>query len=156
MGGDPIRLRAAAQLPFACQRRLVDTGSSWDLGAKLQPVSLCPLGLGDWLVTVQVTDSDGATALCLSVVFRVENQISTRPSWVRSWLQSACSPGVITASQVCQGGVCQAPSCSDGVQNGLETGTDCGGPCPACPVVCNEQNYQAERRQPGNPRHLRQ
>jgi hypothetical protein len=47
-------------------------------------------------------------------------------------------------SQVCQGGVCQAPSCSDGVQNGTETGTDCGGPCPACPVVCNEQTYQAE------------
>jgi hypothetical protein len=25
------------------------------------------------------------------------------------------------------------PTCSDGVQNGLETGVDCGGACPACP-----------------------
>lgn len=28
---------------------------------------------------------------------------------------------------------CAVPSCTDGVRNGLETGTDCGGPtCPAC------------------------
>ena len=47
-------------------------------------------------------------------------------------------------SQVCQGGVCQAPSCWDGVQNGLETGTDCGGPCADCPTTCNEYAYQAE------------
>ncbi len=55
-----------------------------------------------------------------------------------------CSPGCTTgqscnvagdcASRVCTGGTCQAPTCSDGVENGLETGTDCGGPfCPACP-----------------------
>ncbi|MEM7572891.1 MAG: T9SS type A sorting domain-containing protein [Bacteroidota bacterium] len=31
-----------------------------------------------------------------------------------------------------------APTCDDGVQNGSETGIDCGGPdCPACPVTCN-------------------
>lgn len=29
------------------------------------------------------------------------------------------------------------PSCTDGIQNGDETGVDCGGSCPACPVVCN-------------------
>jgi hypothetical protein len=36
--------------------------------------------------------------------------------------------------------VCQAPTCTDGVKNGTETGIDCGGtgdvdggtPCPAC------------------------
>jgi len=44
MGGDPIRLRDAAQLQFACQRRLVDTGSSWDLGAKLQQLLLTGYG----------------------------------------------------------------------------------------------------------------
>jgi hypothetical protein len=27
---------------------------------------------------------------------------------------------------------CDAPSCSDGVQNGTETDVDCGGSCPAC------------------------
>jgi subtilisin family serine protease len=32
-------------------------------------------------------------------------------------------------------------TCTDGVQNGQETGVDCGGPsCPACPVVCYDGN----------------
>ncbi|MEO0627804.1 MAG: T9SS type A sorting domain-containing protein, partial [Bacteroidota bacterium] len=31
------------------------------------------------------------------------------------------------------------PTCSDGVQNGQETGVDCGGPdCPACPSGCSD------------------
>ncbi|MFT7588331.1 MAG: hypothetical protein ACI959_000538 [Limisphaerales bacterium] len=30
------------------------------------------------------------------------------------------------------------PSCFDGVQNGTETGVDCGGSCPACPTVCTD------------------
>jgi metallopeptidase family M12-like protein/type IX secretion system substrate protein len=35
----------------------------------------------------------------------------------------------------CGGG----PTCYDGVQNGEETGVDCGGPsCPACPEPCND------------------
>ncbi|MEM6724805.1 MAG: S8 family serine peptidase [Bacteroidota bacterium] len=30
------------------------------------------------------------------------------------------------------------PTCSDGIQNGQETGVDCGGPdCPSCPTGCN-------------------
>ncbi|MEO0468264.1 MAG: S8 family serine peptidase, partial [Bacteroidota bacterium] len=30
------------------------------------------------------------------------------------------------------------PTCTDGIQNGQETGIDCGGPdCPACPTGCN-------------------
>src|SRR5690606_15932155 len=28
--------------------------------------------------------------------------------------------------------LCKAPSCSDGVANGLESDVDCGGPCPPC------------------------
>jgi hypothetical protein len=37
------------------------------------------------------------------------------------------------ASGVCGGSlVCVAPSCSDGVQNGSETGQDCGGSCAPC------------------------
>jgi hypothetical protein len=36
---------------------------------------------------------------------------------------------------VCTANVCQAPTCTDGVQNGTETGLDCGGAtCPACPA----------------------
>ncbi len=36
----------------------------------------------------------------------------------------------------CGGG---GPTCTDGVQNGQETGVDCGGPtCPACPTNCTD------------------
>jgi YVTN family beta-propeller protein len=34
-------------------------------------------------------------------------------------------------------------ACSDGLRNGLETGVDCGGNCPACPV-CIPTSYEAE------------
>ena len=49
----------------------------------------------------------------------------------------ACAPGQglrDCESKVCTGGVCQAPTPSDGVQNGNETDVDCGGgaPAPAC------------------------
>ncbi len=34
---------------------------------------------------------------------------------------------------------CTEPTCDDNIQNGLETGVDCGGPdCPACPPSCND------------------
>lgn len=34
---------------------------------------------------------------------------------------------------------CSAPKCNDGVQNGTETGVDCGGSCPSCsPGVCDD------------------
>ena len=40
-----------------------------------------------------------------------------------------------TCTSPCGGG----PTCFDGVQNGEETGVDCGGPdCPACPEPCND------------------
>ena len=32
----------------------------------------------------------------------------------------------------CMFGVCQLPSCSDGIKNGNETDVDCGGTCPPC------------------------
>src|SRR6185436_12762472 len=36
------------------------------------------------------------------------------------------------------------PSCSDGVQNGNETGVDCGGSCAACSGSCSPRTYEAE------------
>jgi hypothetical protein len=43
------------------------------------------------------------------------------------------------------------PTCSDGVQNGNETGIDCGGSCPPCPViVCDAPtNLAAQSRKAG-------
>ena len=36
------------------------------------------------------------------------------------------------------GGGGTGPTCNDGIQNGQETGVDCGGPdCPSCPTGCN-------------------
>jgi hypothetical protein len=36
-------------------------------------------------------------------------------------------------SEVCTSNLCQAPACTDGVQNGTETDVDCGGgSCPGC------------------------
>ncbi len=35
-------------------------------------------------------------------------------------------------------GICVAPSCTDNVQNGTETGVDCGGSCSACNPTCTD------------------
>ncbi|NJL77416.1 MAG: T9SS type A sorting domain-containing protein [Saprospiraceae bacterium] len=56
-----------------------------------------------------------------------------------------CTDGIQNGNEtgVDCGGSCSAcpvePTCSDGIQNGQETGVDCGGPnCTACPTVfCN-------------------
>jgi len=53
-----------------------------------------------------------------------------------------CSDGIQNGNETgvdCGGSNCPpCPSCNDGVQNGDETGVDCGGPdCPACPT-CND------------------
>ena len=55
--------------------------------------------------------------------------------------KNACKDGEACAfhddcrSSVCYDGVCQAPNCTDAVQNGLETGIDCGGECSSpCPA----------------------
>ncbi|MFT3767107.1 MAG: DNRLRE domain-containing protein [Minicystis sp.] len=44
-----------------------------------------------------------------------------------------CTGPAQCASGVCAGGICQPPSCTDGVKNGTETGPDCGRSCQACP-----------------------
>ncbi|MFT5357155.1 MAG: hypothetical protein ACI9KE_004387, partial [Polyangiales bacterium] len=43
-----------------------------------------------------------------------------------------CSDSAECISGVCTGGICAAPSCSDGIQNGDETNVDCGGSCGGC------------------------
>ena len=44
----------------------------------------------------------------------------------------------------CGAGAAPAPTCSDGIQNGNETGVDCGGSCPACPApACQPATFAA-------------
>jgi hypothetical protein len=50
-----------------------------------------------------------------------------------------CTDGVQNGDETgvdCGGALCPAcpPTCDDGIQNQGETGVDCGGPCPACPT----------------------
>ncbi len=52
---------------------------------------------------------------------------------------SDCQSSVCNPSPPGTSDLCQAPTCTDGVKNGLETGIDCGGPdvdggssCPPC------------------------
>src|SRR4029453_11515462 len=48
-------------------------------------------------------------------------------------LTPACTSGAQAPRGVSRVSVCQAPSCTDGVHNGAETGLDCGGgSCPGC------------------------
>jgi len=65
------------------------------------------------------------------------------PYCVRCADGQTCGGGSDCASGVCSGGVCQAPSCTDGLKNGTETDVDCGGPsCPGCGLgkVCGNGN----------------
>jgi hypothetical protein len=50
---------------------------------------------------------------------------------------SACKVNADCLNGVCKSSLCQPPTCSDGVRNGSETDTDCGGPasCPRCPTA---------------------
>lgn len=57
-------------------------------------------------------------------------------------LQLSNTSGVINDFVINDGSVnsCVTPTCNDGIQNGNETGVDCGGPdCAACPTpTCND------------------
>ena len=49
----------------------------------------------------------------------------------------SCNDGIQNGNETgidCGGSCTACPTCSDGIQNGNETGVDCGGNCPACPT----------------------
>ncbi len=53
-------------------------------------------------------------------------------------VDSEYANGRVNALGALQAAGGSGPSCSDGIQNGQETGVDCGGPdCPSCPSNCN-------------------
>ncbi len=47
---------------------------------------------------------------------------------------AGCDSGVCAGEDVGQTGLCEPPSCEDGVPNGAETDLDCGGRCDPCPA----------------------
>ncbi|PRP99012.1 hypothetical protein ENSA5_29330 [Enhygromyxa salina] len=53
---------------------------------------------------------------------------------------SSCVEASDCESEVCTHNICQAPSCKDGVHNGTERASDCGGPC----VMCEHSEFQPE------------
>lgn len=74
----------------------------------------------------------------------VMNTFANSVTWAAN---TGCSNGTEAIVAVC------TSSCNDGIQNGSETGIDCGGPdCPACPIVSDcgvddisllEENFDA-------------
>lgn len=61
-------------------------------------------------------------------------------------MRALFEPGGARASLLSSGGCGTpgGPTCSDGIQNGDETGVDCGGSCPACPEPCTDNLVTVE------------
>ncbi|MEM9259033.1 MAG: hypothetical protein AAGA62_05265, partial [Bacteroidota bacterium] len=90
--------------------------------------------------------TQAASGGTVNISFRDATDNSCTSGSISSGTLSSCSPtcsdGIQNGAETgvdCGGPDCPAcPTCSDGIQNGSETGVDCGGPaCPACPT-CND------------------
>jgi hypothetical protein len=100
-----------------------------------------PLCLPDGCYSLTVTDVFGDGMCC---AYGNGSYTLTGPSG------TLASGGSFTASQTtpfCLGGP-PAPTCTDGIQNGNETGVDCGGTCAPCNTGCtdvtiNSNNFEA-------------
>jgi len=97
-----------------------DCASGVCQGATPNTKTCQPASCGDGIKNGNETDVDCGGAECLA----------QGAPCLDSWM---CKSPADCESGVCKSGVCEAPSCTDGVQNGMETGVDCGGGCPACP-----------------------
>lgn len=89
------------------------------------PIATYPLDLG-------VVLTSGLIGLTCNTTYFVR---------VRGELNVACGAMFTAYSNIRSftTAACGVPTCTDGVQNGLETGIDCGGTCPACVVGdCND------------------
>jgi hypothetical protein len=87
-------------------------------------ISGTPNASGTSNFTVMAMDSTGTTA-----------GTATANCAITIVSSNACTRGSDCGSGVCTSGMCQAPTCSDGVKNGMETDVDCGGgTCPVCPA----------------------
>lgn len=74
---------------------------------------------GDDLSDAPGGGSLSSTATCMTLNFTSDNS-GNKPGWEAI---ISCNAG---------------PTCGDGIQNGDETGIDCGGSCPSCVISCGE------------------
>lgn len=59
---------------------------------------------------------------------------------------ASCTDGIQNGDETgidCGGGCDACPTCTDGIQNGDETGVDCGGSCTACAEGVQTKRYQS-------------
>jgi hypothetical protein len=119
---EAIACAVAASIAIAC----ADRTSSLDATADASPTDAprpTDAGFGD------ATWDEDANA---------SDAVATDVHAVDGGCSPHCDPGAPCGapndctSSVCTQNVCQAPSCTDGAKNGLETGVDCGGACLLC------------------------
>ncbi len=128
---------------------VVYSGGPYSAPNSLTNVSLClPTGC----YTFKILDSYGDGICCLygNGYYNIKQATNTlisggqfgsseTKSFCASGSTPTCTDGVQNGQETgvdCGGPTCPVcPTCTDGVQNGQETGVDCGGPnCPACPT----------------------
>jgi hypothetical protein len=86
------------------------------------------LGAGDYVFTIFDSYGDGICCSYGNGSYSLSDEFG-------NVLASGGSFTSSDATSFCAGDGSTAPTCDDGIQNGDETGVDCGGPdCPACPT----------------------
>src|SRR5262249_46058792 len=149
---------ANCESPFTCTTGILFLNASYCIGGRCvmsvcsgPPSDPCQNGVRDG----EETDVDCGGNLCLGGGYgqRCNRSLDCRSGYAcigGLCLAPSCTPGVCGAgcvfcangqpcavsadcvSQVCDPSshTCAAPTCSDHVMNGNETGVDCGGSCP--------------------------
>ena len=142
----PIPLvTAASALPDPIPRQCIESKGTQNIGPKFQ---LSILDAGGLRVALPKTQTlfifhDADPALCKGK-FR-KRQVGDSDACLKPEpTETQNSNPQLTESIALATPTAVAPSCSDGIQNGLETGVDCGGSCGICPTCFDGQQNQGE------------
>lgn len=148
-GGDSLSVGANGGFTFPSA---VAYGNPYNVTVSSEPANLsCPVSHSSGTVSTNVTDVSVSCScasgynLCSGACVNTSSDASNCGGCgVVCAANQACSSGSCVAApcstnanctggDVCLGGTCQAPTCSDGVKDGNETATDCGGgTCSTC------------------------
>nr|CEL65316.1 TPA: sushi domain (scr repeat) domain-containing protein [Neospora caninum Liverpool] len=123
----------ASEIRRAAQLHHFDLPASFGVSGASPPFPTASLPHGGTLavscqpqVSVLAGPTSGASLLCKNGSVALPHTVCGQPS---------CTDGVQNGDETgvdCGGSCAPCLSCSDGLQNNGETGVDCGGPCPAC------------------------